>query len=1398
MSKTQIDPNAVGPVFEALEQRVLLSGSVIHLTPSDNWYNVLNGGGLSPGDEVILHEGVYSTSPALTMQHVGTAVDPIIIRAADGESVTITRPDAGQNVINMHGTQYVTLRGLEVTGGSAAIRIGNGGTGRMAEYVTIEYCWIHDTGANAITANYVGDVNTGHIFRYNEISNTAAEGEGFYLGSNNDAEGQTTGVFRDGLIEGNYIHHLNGPAVTQGDGIEIKDGSYNNTIRDNVIHDTGYPGILVYGTDGNGDNIIEGNVIWNAGDHAIQAAADAVIRNNIILSENVYGIASQNHQSAIPGNLTIIHNTIFSQGTRNAINVSWPSGDQLSGPIVIANNALYPQGTGRPMNLANLPGYTIAGNVGTGTPYPSQPVSAFDPSGNILTDFGDVANKDVFPIPGSALIAAGNAGYVLDTDFNGVDRDGVADVGAYAYDAGGNPGWAIAPEFKDVSVTGPLVRISAPDDVATEAGQTTATFTVSRGSLTAGNLTVYYTVGGTASAGDYVETLSGQVTIPDGQSSVDITITPVDDVEPEGDETVAILLSTDPAYRIAGPSQDAVTIVDDDIPTVTIAATDANAAEEGQDPGTFTVTRDKTAGDLVVNYAVSGSASGADYAETLSGQVTIPDGQPTADITITPVDDMFFEGDETVTLTLAAGTLYNVGAPDSDTVTIADNEDIGTGVLVDFETPGDEADFVNLYNNPGVSRVAGNGGFVLDLNKNNAVGSVKYSPSGDYTLDAGTVAADVHMRYYWDTTWGDAGPSHALILKEWTDSQAQHGGYVVVLKPGSGKVGLFVGASNIPGAGTESWEFYGSGAGHTDRLAVPAMATYTPIQVPGTHDLDWWYLSASMSIVNGTDVQIDVTVVEADLTEHHHTWTDAGAAAVTGAGPVGLSVRGVWSLTAQFDNFTVVPEGAQVPTVTLSATDAAAAEQGQDTGTFTVSRGAETSGDLTVYYTVGGSASAGDYVEALSGQVTIPDGLSSADITITPVDDSEVEGDETVTLTLSADAAYTIGSPASDTVTIADNDVPTVTLSATDASAAEQGQDPGTFTVSRGAETSGDLTVYYTVGGSASSGDYVESLSGQVTIPDGQSYADIPITPVDDGEIENDETVILTLSADPAYTIGSPASDTVTIADDDVPEVTIAATDAAAAEEQQDPGEFTVTRNGTGLLTQGDLVVHYTVGGSASAGDYVETLSGQVTIPDGQASATIAITPVDDGDVEGDETVTLTLSADAAYTIGSPASDTVTIADNDAVATDDEAVGETPVAGTVWGTYVDTHAGDDVYESITEVLSGTNPPSKRYSYLEHRWTFQVTGGDTVTFHLQAHHTPSSDGDDFLFQYSTNGTDWTDMVTVTKTADDDTYQTCALPDSLSGTVYVRVIDTDHTKRNQDLDTVFIDDMFIRSA
>jgi hypothetical protein len=110
-----------------------------------------------------------------------------------------------------------------------------------------------------------------------------------------------------------------------------------------------------------------------------------------------------------------------------------------------------------------------------------------------------------------------------------------------------------------------------------------------------------------------------------------------------------------------------------------------------------------------------------------------------------------------------------------------------------------------------------------------------------------------------------------------------------------------------------------------------------------------------------------------------------------------------------------------IPTATINATLASAGEGGVS-GIFTVSRDSISTSALTVNFTIGGSATAGSDYSSLGSSVTIPAGALSTTLQVNPIDDSSVEGTETVVLTLSASPNYTLGSQASATVNIIDND----------------------------------------------------------------------------------------------------------------------------------------------------------------------------------------------------------------------------------------------------------------------------------------------------------------------------------------------------------------------------------------
>jgi hypothetical protein len=116
----------------------------------------------------------------------------------------------------------------------------------------------------------------------------------------------------------------------------------------------------------------------------------------------------------------------------------------------------------------------------------------------------------------------------------------------------------------------PVVRITAPDAVAREGTDNTATFRISRTGPTNSALMVFYTIRGTASNGVDYASIPDSLTIPAGRRSVRIVITPINDNLPEWIETVLLRLTEPPFgsplpyYEIGRPARAGAIILDND------------------------------------------------------------------------------------------------------------------------------------------------------------------------------------------------------------------------------------------------------------------------------------------------------------------------------------------------------------------------------------------------------------------------------------------------------------------------------------------------------------------------------------------------------------------------------------------------------------------------------------------------------------------------------------------------------------------------------------------------------------------------------------------------------------------------------------------------------------------
>ena len=166
---------------------------------------------------------------------------------------------------------------------------------------------------------------------------------------------------------------------------------------------------------------------------------------------------------------------------------------------------------------------------------------------------------------------------------------------------------------------------------------------------------------------------------------------------------------------------------------VTLTASAAEAREAGLQPGGFTVTRDgDTSAPLTVHYVVSGTAiAGADY-QALSGTVLIEAGAATAPITVTPIDDVLLESNETVVLALSAGGGYGVGTPATASIAVVSDDLPPDLVILSTAAPATGGADANIV--------------VTDTTKNQGTGSAAASATGFYlSVNSSLEASDVFL-----------------------------------------------------------------------------------------------------------------------------------------------------------------------------------------------------------------------------------------------------------------------------------------------------------------------------------------------------------------------------------------------------------------------------------------------------------------------------------------------------------------------------------------------------------------------------------------------------------------------------------------------------------------------------
>ena len=726
-------------------------------------------------------------------------------------------------------------------------------------------------------------------------------------------------------------------------------------------------------------------------------------------------------------------------------------------------------------------------------------------------------------------------------------------------------------------------------------------------------ITPVFEQGHTATHADINEMSPAVVTLASHVSYITVKIPIADDTVVEGDETFALTLSVGQGiiHRLGSPSKATITIVDDDLPVLTLdkAAYTVNEAD-----GVLRVVVKKSAylpdefprirtfigeGDTATAADIEGSF------HQRKSKVQTADGYA-IEVDIPFNDDDLIEEDETFSIELVAGASYELGAQTSATVTIVNDDRPALSFAQAAYTVNEEDGVVRVIINmspalpssqwPAVETVFGQGHtatYRADVGTNLELSRVESAESRVESVDGSNFAVDIPIMNDTDV---EGDETFAIALK--------------------------------------------GGAHMSYELGEPATATITIVD---DDDLPILSLGQATYTVREEDSDISLSVE----VSYSKPLTKAGTLLITAR-----------HLSTSADDFAVVTE-AQLPK---------------------------------------------DARKTVFG--------------VTIRGDNLVEADERFEITLSpgADARFRVGKTATATITIVDDDLPTLSLGKAGYSVAE---DAGWLTIpvsiSPALEATSTVSVT-TRYGTAGAADV--SVPATLTLPQGATSADLRVAVSDDNLIEGAEKLEFELVAvnDAPYELGAQVAAAITINDDDLSDLSFEK--AAYSVNEGDGTLDVIVTLSPALKTDSQVNIRVYYDDTASAADV--SVPATLTLPKGAASVKLAIAISEDTLVESAEKFEIGLSAIAGApykAVGQIPKTTITIEDNDTTASQPQ---KSALQKSVWT--ITVTPGDQ-----TLAVSWKAPPSVNVDDIsEYRvvWCLEAESGCNPTTHLTY---PKADG-----------------------------------------------------------------------
>ena len=544
-------------------------------------------------------------------------------------------------------------------------------------------------------------------------------------------------------------------------------------------------------------------------------------------------------------------------------------------------------------------------------------------------------------------------------------------------------------------------------------GVTTFTATLDTASGLATTINLAFSGDAVGGGVDYTAS-TNSIVIPAGALTGTMILTADDDLLDELDETVTVDIDTITNGLEGSPNQQSAVITDDDLPPLVSLALAGSPFAENGGVGTVNVNLDAVSGlDVTVTLLFSGTAiDGTDYTKS-AAFVTILAGATNGFVTLTGDDDTIYETDETVIVDIdTTGTTGTEDGVQQVTATITDDEAQPDVTLTVLTSPIPELGGIATVR----ATLSHESAFPTTVNYSFSAGTATLTD--DYTrsatnvvVGAGSFTGDILITAVDDTIF-EADETVTIDIDSvvlGTENTPQ----TVIVEITDDEPAPLV---SLAISGTPLAENGGIATVTVSQDRVSSFDTIVPLVLTGTAiggGTDYTASTTTVTIVAGTTNAVMTITGDDDLIDE---FDETVIVDIDGPGVVMGTEDGVQQVIA------TITDDDLPANVTLVLADSPFAETG-GVAVVTVTLDVPSGKDITVGLVYSGTAtSAIDYTSS-TNSVTILAGATTADVTLTGIDDCEDDDAETVIVDIDSVVNGLEDTPGQVTATITDDDI---------------------------------------------------------------------------------------------------------------------------------------------------------------------------------------------------------------------------------------------------------------------------------------------------------------------------------------------------------------------------------------